>query len=79
MGERAGWTAHSCCCFTDPGDQGTSASSQVYLKYRDISKVDRGVLSEILARSYQPLKDMDEFPWIPGDTAAAPCGEAIIS
>ena len=43
-------------------------STQLHLKYRDICEPDRGVLSEILTRSYQPLKDLDEFPWIPGDS-----------
>ena len=39
----------------------------MHLKYRDISETDRGVLCEILTRSYQSLKDLDEYPWIPGD------------
>ena len=38
------------------------------LKFRDIHERDRGVLVEILTRSYQPLKDLNKFPWIPGES-----------
>ena len=41
---------------------------QLRLKFRDIQETDRGILVEILTRSYRPLKDLNEFPWIPGES-----------
>ena len=41
---------------------------QLRLKFRDIHEGDRGILVEILTRSYQPLRDLNEFPWIPGES-----------
>ncbi len=37
------------------------------LSYRYITSSDRGILQEILTLSYQPLKDLNEAPWIPDD------------
>lgn len=41
---------------------------ELRLKFRDIRETDRGILVEILTRSYRPLKDLNEFPWIPGES-----------
>jgi RimJ/RimL family protein N-acetyltransferase len=37
------------------------------LTFRDIQSSDRGLLKDLLVQSYQPLKDLNEHPWIPGD------------
>ncbi|GEM_PF-1995049 len=37
------------------------------LTFRDIRPDDRGVLLSILEQSYQPLKELNEPPWIPPD------------
>jgi GNAT superfamily N-acetyltransferase len=37
------------------------------MTHRDITSSDRGILEELLTRSYQPLRDLNEPPWIPGE------------
>lgn len=37
------------------------------MTHREIRPSDRGTLKELLTRSYQPLKELNEPPWVPGD------------
>ena len=56
--------------FTSRGCQGTLAAfcSWVLMIHRPINSADRGLLRKLLTRSYQPLKELDESPWIPSDS-----------
>ena len=37
------------------------------LTFRNVREDERGILCDLLERTYRPLKDLNEHPWIPAD------------
>ena len=37
------------------------------VRFRTAQPSDRGILRSLLIRSYQPLKDLNEAPWVPSE------------